>query len=55
MAIRVFKEPGMFNADFAFVESADLSSDGLRVRFHPPNRGSGAGRVQVFIADAGSG
>lgn len=41
--IRVFKEPGMFQADFTFVESADLSAEGLVVKFNPPRRGSGTG------------
>lgn len=52
--VRVFKEPGIFNADFAFVESADLTEEGLLVRFHPPNRGAREGRVQVTITSASS-
>lgn len=33
--IRVMSQPGYFNAEFAFVESVDLASDGVKVIFHP--------------------
>lgn len=33
--IQVLSQPGFFNAEYAFVESVDLSSDGAHVRFHP--------------------
>lgn len=47
--VLVFKEPGLFNADYSFVESADLASDGLSVRLHPPRRGASLGRIQMSI------
>jgi ssDNA thymidine ADP-ribosyltransferase, DarT len=33
--VQVLSQPGFFNAEYAFVESVDLSSDGVHVRFHP--------------------
>ena len=33
--IQVMSQPGFFNAEYAFVESVDLSADGVHVRFHP--------------------
>lgn len=33
--IRIVSQPGYFNAEFAFVESVDLTSEGVTVRFHP--------------------
>lgn len=33
--IQVMSQPGFFNAEYAFVESVDLASDGVHVRFHP--------------------
>jgi hypothetical protein len=47
--IRVFNEAGLFNADFAFVESVDLASDGIHVQFHSARRGAGTGAVEVRL------
>lgn len=33
--IVIHSKPGYFNADYAFVESVDLQTDGMSVRFHP--------------------
>jgi hypothetical protein len=47
--IRVFNEAGVFNADYAFVETVDLAKDGVHVKFHCPSRGSLTGDVQVRV------
>jgi ssDNA thymidine ADP-ribosyltransferase, DarT len=36
--LMVVTQPGYFNAEFAFVEAADLNSDGISIRFHPRKR-----------------
>ncbi len=47
--VRVFNEAGVFNADFAFVESVDLATDGVHIAFHSPRRGSSTGKVEVQV------
>lgn len=47
--IRVFSEAGVFNADYAFVETVDLAKDGVHVKFHCPRRGSLSGTVELRI------
>lgn len=47
--IRVFNEAGVFNADFVFVETVDLASDGVHVKFHSARRGSLTGAVEITL------
>ncbi|MBA3670156.1 MAG: DUF4433 domain-containing protein [Sphingomonas sp.] len=47
--IRVFNEAGVFNLDYAFVETVDLAKDGVHVKFHCPRRGPIAGKVEVRV------
>jgi hypothetical protein len=47
--VRVFNEAGVFNADYVFVESVDLASDGLHVQFHAARRGSPTGEVEIRL------
>jgi hypothetical protein len=50
--IRVFNEAGVFEADFAFVETVDLAKDGVHVKFHAPSRGSPTGTVRVRVTSS---
>lgn len=47
--IQVMSQPGFFNAEYAFVESVDLSGDGVHVRFHPRVRLPMEARIDLSI------
>ena len=48
--IRIVSQPGYFNAEYAFVESVDLTSKGVSVRFHPRRSLPVEGNVKL-VAD----
>jgi hypothetical protein len=50
--IQVVSQPGFFNAEYAFVESVDLSADGVQVRFHPRIRLPMDSTIDLSVFDA---
>jgi hypothetical protein len=47
--VRVVSQPGYFNAEYAFVESVDLNSDAVTVKFHSRRRLPMATWVQLHV------
>lgn len=52
--IKIFSEAGLFCADYAYVESVDISPGGLKVKFHPRKDGATV-NVEVRCRGLGAG
>lgn len=52
--IKIFSEAGLFCADYAYIESVDISPGGLRINFHPRKDGALV-NVAVWCQGTGAG